>query len=388
MGSIGLLASDELDRRSLTLLAAEAGHAAWASATLPDAVEALRERGPKAVVVVDGPGQDAAAAVREVLRAAPLIPVVVALKRRDANRAVALLRLGAAEVVAPPWSRETLRAVLAKALRCQGTAFSVVYAPPRRVWPFYLLAVAVFFAAAFGVLALQRRERLAREALLVKSFWDLPYKHPAGLAFDGRSLWVADWFSQSLYEHAPEDISIRRIVHFTDQTPISVAFAMDAIWSATAAGRIVRHMRDRQLSAVQSYPDAAPHTAGFAYDGLYVWTSDPARRLLVKRLTDAELSPVASSRYPGGAPQALAYASGSLWSLDSVNRELVRHNLERPDEPTGRVALPEYSGGGYKPMGLAWDGTRFWTVAERIPQGSGPARLFRHADLSTMAMRR
>jgi len=36
------------------------------------------------------------------------MPVVVALKSRDANRAVASMRVGAAEVVAPPWTRENL----------------------------------------------------------------------------------------------------------------------------------------------------------------------------------------------------------------------------------------------------------------------------------------
>jgi len=85
---------------------------------------------------------------------------------------------------------------------------------------------------------------------------------------------------------------------------------------------------------------------------------------------------------------ALAFDGKTLWSLDSANRELVRHNLERPDEATGRVSLPEYRGGEFKPMGLAWDGTRFWTIAERVPKGSGPARLFKHADLSAMVMRR
>ena len=74
--------------------------------------------------------------------------------------------------------------------------------------------------------------------------------------------------------------------------------------------------------------------------------------------------------------------------MDARNRELVRHNLERPDEATGRISLPEYRDGGYKPVGLAWDGTRFWTLAEKLPDGAGPARLFQHADLASMVMRR
>ena len=390
MASIGLLADDELDRQRLVLLAGEAGYAALSAGRIPEAVEVLREHRPKAMVVVDGPSQDAAAAVREILRVAPLLPVVVALKRRDANRAVALMRLGAAEVVAPPWSREAFAACLAKTLRYQGTAFSVVYAPPRRAAPYYLLAVLVFFGAAFGYLSLQRRERLRHEVLEQKTYWDMPYKHPAGLAYDdsSRSLWAADWFSQSLYEQAPPDLAIKRIVHFTAQMPVAVAFAMNAVWTVAADGTITRHMRDAQLTPVESYADAAPHTAGIAYDGLYLWTCEPARRLIYKRLTDASLTVVSRYRYPGAEPVALVFDGKTLWSLDAGNRELVRHNLERPDEETGRIVLPEYRDGGYKPAGLAWDGIRFWTLAEKLPKDSGPARLFQHADLSTMVMRR
>ena len=390
MASLGLLADDELDRQRLVLLAGESGHAVMSAGRIAEAVEVLREHRPKAMLVVDGPRQDAAAAVREILRVAPLMPIVVALRRRDANRAVALMRLGAAEVVSAPWSREALEPCLSKALRYQGTAFSVVYVPPRSALPAYLLAVLVFFGAAFGYLALQRRERLGREVLEQKSFWDMPYKHPAGLAYDdkGRSLWAADWFTQSLYEHSPADLSIKRIVHFTAQMPVSVAFAMDAVWSVTAKGAIVRHMRDAALTPVETYQDAAPHTAGIAYDGLYLWTCDPARRLIYKRLTDASLTVVSTYRYPGAEPAALVFDGKSLWSLDAGNKELIRHNLERPDETTGRIALPEYSDGGYKPRGLAWDGTRFWTLAEKLPKDSGPARIFQHADLSAMLMRR
>lgn len=390
MATLGLLADDELDRQRLVLLAGESGYAVMSAGRIGEAVEVLREHRPKAMLVVDGPRGDAAAALREILRVAPLMPVVVALRRRDANRAVHLMRLGAAEVVSAPWSREALEPCLSKALRCQGTAFSVVYAPPRPALPYYLLAVLVFFGAAFGYLSLQRKEKLGREALEKKGYWDMPYKHPAGLAYDdkGRSLWSADWFTQSLYEHSPADLSIKRIIHFTAQMPTSVSFAMDAVWSVTAKGAIVRHMRDAALTQVQVYKDAAPHTAGIAYDGLYLWTCDPARRLIYKRLTDAGLTVLASYRYPGAEPAALVFDGKSLWSLDAGNRELIRHNLERPDEPTGRVSLPEYADGAYKPRGLAWDGTRFWTSAEKMPKDSGPARVFQHADLDAMILRR
>ena len=132
MASLGLLCQDPDDRQALTLIAGEAGHLVHAAAKLQDAVEVLRESRPRLMLLVDGPGQDAALALREVLRISPLMPVVVALKRRDAGRAVSLMRTGAAEVVAPPWTKESLQASLTKTMRFQGTAFSIVQAPARR----------------------------------------------------------------------------------------------------------------------------------------------------------------------------------------------------------------------------------------------------------------
>src|SRR5690349_9897191 len=140
MATIGLICSDEADRQALSLMAGEAGYMVCSAARLHEAVEVLRERRPKAVLVVDADGREGETLVRELLRVSPLLPVVVALKRRDATRAVALMRAGAAEVIAAPWTRENLRSCLGKTLRFQGTAFSVVKARKRRSAHFYFLA--------------------------------------------------------------------------------------------------------------------------------------------------------------------------------------------------------------------------------------------------------
>ncbi len=379
MATIGLLCADDEDRRKLALTAGEAGHLVHAAGRLQEAVEILRESRPRLMLVGEAVEPDAETIVREVLRVSPLLPIVVALKRRDAARAVKLMRAGAAEVVAAPWTREQLSACLSKSLRFQGTAFSIVRAPRRtRTAPFYFFAVAAFFACALGVAALKRQERLALEKARHRESWDLPYRHPAALAFDDGKLWIADWFTQSLYVHDPATRTVERIVHFPDQTPVSLAFGAEAAWTVSASGRITRRMKDVKLSELQVYADAHPSTLGMAFDGLYLWTCDSRSRRIHKLLLDERLTEVSSYRYPGVLPVALVYDGKTLWSLDAGNHELIRHNLERPDEATARVPLPEYADGQYRPVGVGFDGERFWTVGERLPKESGPARLFRH----------
>ena len=377
MALIGLICNDEEDRQKLSLLAGETGHLVHSAARLRDAVEMLQQQRPRLMLVVDGPDQDASVAVREMLRASPLLPVVVALKDRDAARAVALMKTGAAEVVPAPWTRENIQACVSKSLRFQGTVFAVLKPPRLRKGPIYLVAVLGFFAVAFGYQTVKReRAQRVQEELSRRSHWDLPYRHPAAMVFNENELWVADWFTQSVYAHDAATLEVKRVAHFPAETPVALALAGDTVWSATAAGFIARHLKDPKLTIVERV--SAGPTLGLAFDGLYLWSIDQSRKVLTKRIPDAKLTATASYAYPGLRPSAIAYDGKTLWSLDSGNRELIMHNLERPDEAMGRVALTEYRDGLYRPVALGYDGKTFWTIGERQPRDAGPARLFRH----------
>lgn len=382
MAAIGLLAAESGDREELSALLGELGHAAEGSGRLAEALEFARARRPRAFVIVDGGGADAETLTRELSRVFPLLPVVAALKTRDATRAVALMRAGAVEVVAPPWTREDLRACVSKSLRSPGTVLSPVRLAPRRRSPvWYGLAVGAFLAAAVGVASLKRvRANAAALAARVDS-WTLPVSHPAALAFDGRDLWVVDWFSQSLYQESRVDPRVLAVRHLTSETPVAAAFAQDAVWTVSADGTIVRRMRDAKLTPLQRYPKAAPNCAGLAFDGLYLWTLDEHAKTLSKRLLDADLTVVSKTRVVGLAPTALLWDGAALWTLDGGDRVIRRHDLADPSLVVAVLPLPEYADGVYVPKGMAWDGERFWTVAERR-DGGGPARLTRHRDES------
>jgi DNA-binding response OmpR family regulator len=380
MAAIGLLAAEAGDREELAALLGELGHAAEAAGRLAEALEFAAARRPRAFVVVDGGGADAETLTRELSRAFPLLPVVAALKVRDASRAVALMRAGAVEVVAPPWTREDLRACVSKGLRSPGTVLSPVRLAPRRRSPaWYALAVGAFLAVSLGVASLKRARENATAAAARVDRWTLPMAHPSGLAFDGKDLWVIDWFSQSFYEQSRADARVLSLRHLTAETPVAAAFSQDAVWTVSADGTIVRRMRDFRFTPLQRYAKAAPNCAGLAFDGLYLWTLDAHTKELSKRLLDADLTVVARYRLPGLKPTALVWDGSSLWTLDAGDRVLRRHDLENPERAVAVLPLPEYSDGVYVPKGLAWDGERFWTVAERRDE-KGPAQLARHRE--------
>ncbi len=380
MAAIGLLAAETRDREELAALLGELGHSAEGSGRLAEALESARERRPRAFVIVDGGGADAEVLIRELSRAFPLVPVVGALKIRDAARAVALMRAGAVEVVAPPWTREDLKACVSKSLRSPGTVLSPVRLAPRRRSPvWYALAVGIFLAASVGVASLKRARENAQAAAARVDHWILPVSHPAGLAFDGRDLWVVDWYSQSLYQTARADARVLAVRHLTAETPVAAAFAADAVWTVSAGGSVVRRMRDAKLTPLQRYPRAAPSSAGLAFDGLYLWTLDAHAGTLSKRLFDEDLTVVSRTKLAGLKLAALVWDGKALWVLDAGDRVLRRYDPSDPTRVVAVLPLPEYADGVYAPTGLAWDGARFWTVAERR-DGAGPARLTRHRD--------
>lgn len=378
MAVVGLIAGEGEHRARLKLAAEELGHRVVPLSSLRQAPDLLRKVRPQVWLSTDRvDGVEGVVLVRELIALTPLVPVVVALERRNAGRAVELMRAGAADCVAPPWTPEAIRSVLKKALRFRGTSLEVVRPKERfRRALFYWASAAVFFGAALSLVVLNRRERLREEASRVTREWDLPYSHPSGLAFDGKELWVADWFGQAVYRHEPARMEVVRLYHFPRAGFSALTFAERTLWSATEKGVVQRHLMDGRLPVVTRLDVLkGRRVVGLAFDGLYFWSLEAGGRKLRKHLPDAEWTVLDAYDYPGSKPAALVYARNALWSLDEGNRELLQHDLDRPGEILFRAPLKEYQSGQWKPVGLAWDGRSFLTAAE----GKGSGRVFRHS---------
>lgn len=385
MAVIGLVAKDDAARRELQLAVEELGHRAAPAHDVKSGLELLFSEKPRVFLVAQDPADDAAESLMfELEREAPLTPVVVALTRRSAPRALELLKAGAHEVVSAPFSAPSLRGSLSKALRWRGTWFE----EPRPAGPLeaaraagaWLLAGLLLAAGAGGLAVLHhRRQAAARAALPVPATqWDLPYGHPAGLAYDGSELWVSDWFSATVHRHDPSDMRVTASATLPREVPGAIAFAGGALYAASGPRVIVKRMLDARLSALGRSEDKAPQTVGMAFDGLYLWTLDSKKGRLHKRVLDAELTVAQSFDYPGRKAAALAFDGVKLWSLDAGDRELLRHDLSDPRKVLLRWPLREYAGSDWKPVGLAFDGRRFFTAAVRLEGSASEGRIYAH----------
>ncbi|MBI5202126.1 MAG: hypothetical protein HY925_11110 [Elusimicrobia bacterium] len=380
MATVAVLGEKEEARRDLVLAIAELGHRVEAAGAVRETVDLLGRLRPQLLIVACDPGSRIAEHVLgEVDRVQPLLPVVVALERRSASRAVDLMRAGAYEVVAPPWTADNLSACLSKALRFKGTLFEA--APPpeqKKAANLYGFVVLAFLLAAGAWTALKPKPQAVVPPPPATKVWELPFSHPSGLAFHDGELWVSDWFAQTVYRLDPKNAATRRAVHYPKEAPAALALTQDQLWVVASQNQLVRHMLDDRLTALEKVADRAGPTVGLAYDGLYLWTVDGKDKRIHKRLMDDHLTVLDSYDYPGSEPAALAFDGKDLWSLDAGHHELLRHSLEHPGRVTLRATIPEYADGAFRPVGLAWDGERFWSVAENRRESNRPGRVFRH----------
>ncbi|MBI3299415.1 MAG: hypothetical protein HYZ75_14705 [Elusimicrobia bacterium] len=385
MAVIALVAKDDKTRRELQLAVEELGHRAASACDLKGGLELLNTERPRVVLVAQDPADDIAESMLfELEREAPLLPVVVALTRRSAPRALELLKAGVHEVVSAPFGAESLRGSLSKALRWRGTWYeeprSAAPAEKARTYGAWALAGLLLLGGAGGLTALYRHRRLAAEAARTAPVlaWDLPYGHAAGLAWDGKELWVSDWFSATIHRHEPVGLRLQSSVTLPREVPGAMAFAAGSLFVASAPRMVVKHLLDERLSVLTRSVDSVPQTVGMAFDGLYLWTCDAKKGRLHKRLPDAELTVAASFEYPGVRPAALTFDGRKLWSLDAGGRELLRHDLSDPRRILLRLPLREYDAGDWTPVGLAFDGRRFLSAAVRRRGGLSESRLFAH----------
>ena len=287
MAALLILCADSEDRRLLALIAGECGHLAHEAGRLEHAVELLRERRPRALLLVDGPGEDASKNLRELLRLAPLLPAVVALKRRDAGKAVALMREGL-----PRWSpTPDPRGIGGRpfqSLRASGTSLSVVRerAPRPRSAPLVSFFRGPVLRRRVLLCGLAKAGGAPPQGPDRRQSWDLPYQHPAALAFDGPTCWSRIGSPRPFTFMTPRLRRRGRASGINGPQSGRVSRgASDCLGdgqgrglTSTAQGSVARRMRDGKWTVLGRYPAGSSRPVGIGFDGLYLWTVDARER--------------------------------------------------------------------------------------------------------------
>jgi len=362
--TIQVICSSEKDRLLLRGIFKNLGADAVFAADLNDALAVFEKARPAAVFTADGGEPPVEIQLREIKRAAPFIPVIPLLKRRDATRAVELMKAGALDCAQSPWTEEELRPLYRKALNLSGTALELDSSALRSRRRSAALALAAFFAfAGFAGGLYYGFNKYSPRPVQPHSF-PLPYSHPTGIVIKKDSVLISDWYSQGLYEHNLRDFNITRVTSLPETTPVAMTASQDALWLAGTNGVIEKRLLDARYTPVTKTAPFSPAPDGVCFDGLYFWTVNSGSGAIVKRMPGDTLGEIKAFKYPGKKMAAFTCDTRFLWAADPELKGVVKMSLDDPERMISRTDLEAYASRTLNLTAMASRDGRLWFAGE------------------------
>ncbi|MBI4350847.1 MAG: response regulator [Elusimicrobia bacterium] len=367
--TIQVICSSEKDRLILAGIFRNLGADAVFSNDLNDALSIFEKARPAAVFIADGGEPPAEIQLRELRRAAPFIPLIPLLKRRDASRAVDLMKAGALDCAQSPWTEEELRPLYRKALNLGGTVLELdSFALRRRRRSLALALAAAFGFAGFAGGLYYGFHKFSPHAPPPDSF-HLPYSHPSGIVIKKDSVLISDWYSQALYEHGGKNFGIRRVTSLPDLTPVAMTASQDALWLTGTNGAVEKRLLDAGYTRVSKTAAFSPAPDSACFDGLYFWTANSAAGTIVKRMPGDALAEMRTFKYPGQKLAALACDARFLWVADPALKGLVKLSLDDPERILSKTELDVYASRALRITAMASKDGTIWFAGEDGDKG-------------------
>ncbi|MBI4422804.1 MAG: response regulator [Elusimicrobia bacterium] len=392
-----LVVDDEADMRlALSNVLTRTGHQV-AEAPEGESALAVVEQGLLDLVLLDMrlPGMDGIQILKRIRQARPELPVIMVTGYGSVDSAIEVMRLGASHYLAKPFSNKELVETVERVLDASRVPVAAggpaaapsVETPPRRSaallapsappppplpaprssrsGPSWGLAFAAAALAALALLAwplLERHRRQGREYPLVS-------EHPAALAWVGNRLWTADWFTQTVHEHAAEAGTLRTLrttsLPHTHITGLAVAketlFVSDP-WRKA----IQRRKLDGRLTLQGSVKSPGPNPSGLFFDGRYLWSADATQGRFYQHELDDELTVIASYRSPGKTPVGMFRDDRYFWSADADTRLIYRHRLDASLRVLATYQWPRLNEGAQPLSGFTFRDGQIWLARDGL----------------------
>ncbi len=179
-----------------------------------------------------------------------------------------------------------------------------------------------------------------------------PTRCPAGLAWDGSSLWLADWREAKIYEIDPQSGRVRGTFPAPCPRPTGLAWVKGNLFVADGEGMIYGYNPyNGEVRVRFPVPGSAP--AGLGWDGHALITAAGKTIYLFNPLDGTTLD-YFPAPYLGS--QGVCFDGRYIWLADRRRDELY------PLRPQDGIPVTSLASPGPYPCGLAWDGKSIWNV--------------------------
>lgn len=177
-----------------------------------------------------------------------------------------------------------------------------------------------------------------------------PGRTPTGLAWDGRSLWIADRLADTLYALDPATGEVLRRLPSPGFVPRGLTWDGSHLWCVDREENRISRVDPGSGLTVWSFEAPTPSPQGLAWDGSDLWLADDSQDVLCK-ISPVDGTVIEQFPAPMKNPTGLEWWNGYLWCGD---RREDRIYLVAP-EHGGEVVLSIEAPGPHV-RGLAFDG--------------------------------
>jgi len=180
---------------------------------------------------------------------------------------------------------------------------------------------------------------------------------PAGIAWDGASLWIADQVSGDLKKIDPATGKVTATLTAPGYQSAGLAWDGSRLWCLDAADKTAYALDPETRRTVKALALDTDSPEGIGWDGKDLWIAD-ARAGVVARIDQGDGTTYRSFTAPGGGRKGqiygVAFDGKALWMADRT-----ADRIYKVDPATGWV-LAFFDSPGPYPAGLAWDGKALW----------------------------
>jgi len=182
-----------------------------------------------------------------------------------------------------------------------------------------------------------------------------PGSCPTGLTFDGKSLWLADRKSDSLYRLSIKDGSVEAALPAPGYQVEGLTWDGKYLWVLDVEEKAILKLNPRTGIAEKTIYAPCDNPQGLAWDGTYLWVAD-FRADELYQISTEDGTTIKQMASPAGDPRGLTFDGEYLWVSD---RRADMIYMVTPDKGQVIVAFPAP---GKFARGLAFDGLYLWNV--------------------------
>jgi CheY-like chemotaxis protein/sugar lactone lactonase YvrE len=196
--------------------------------------------------------------------------------------------------------------------------------------------------------------------------YTVTYSNPTSISYDGKSLWISDWYGQTIYKHKIDNnLSIDTYRKFSELYPAAIAWAKDGLWVVDSwTDEIYCLNKDAALSVKNMYKYPGGDPTGMFFDGTFLWVCDSEKDEIYRFITEIDnFKQISRHQSPGPNPVGIFWDKKNIWTVDGDLKKIYRHNMDPQLSVESSYMLPVDEVAAIKIAGIGWDGENVWITA-------------------------